>query len=118
MILIVEDDRDTQAILEKLLTHYNYPFHITSSSKEALAYCQENTPKLLLVDISLPDMNGFELTKELRKIDKMKKCPIVVMSVNVAELFKEKGIESGATDYLEKPLTPSTLKSLAEKYIP
>ncbi|MCM1156124.1 MAG: response regulator transcription factor [Roseburia sp.] len=99
-ILIIEDDNDLAAITADMLGGYGYETTIAAGCGEAFALLSKEQFKLLLVDINLPDGNGFELCKELRRISKV---PVIFASARTNEDDKIRGFEMGGDDYLAKP---------------
>lgn len=99
-ILIIEDDNDLAAITADMLRDYGYETKIAASCDEAFAVLAKEQFKLLLMDINLPDGNGFEVCKELRL---MSKVPVIFASARTNEDDKIKGFEMGGDDYLAKP---------------
>ncbi|MCM1040058.1 MAG: response regulator transcription factor [Ruminococcus sp.] len=99
-ILIIEDDNDLAAITADMLGGYGYETTIAAGCDEAFALLSREQFKLLLVDINLPDGNGFELCKELRRISKV---PVIFASARTNEDDKIRGFEMGGDDYLAKP---------------
>lgn len=99
-ILIIEDDSDLAAITADMLDGYGYETKIAASCDEAFAILAKEQFKLLLMDINLPDGNGFELCKELRLISNV---PVIFASARTNEDDKIKGFEMGGDDYLAKP---------------
>ena len=99
-ILIIEDDSDLAAITADMLCSYGYETKIAASCGEAFEILAKEQFKLLLMDINLPDGNGFEICKELRL---MSKVPVIFASARTSEDDKIRGFEMGGDDYLAKP---------------
>lgn len=99
-ILIIEDDSDLAAITADMLCSYGYETKIAASCDEAFEILAKEQFKLLLMDINLPDGNGFEICKELRL---MSKVPVIFASARTSEDDKIRGFEMGGDDYLAKP---------------
>jgi two-component system phosphate regulon response regulator PhoB len=99
-ILIVEDHLALGRILQKLLAGYNSPAHATTA-KQALEHIERKQPDLILLDITLPDMNGLELAKRLRQNNQIKSMPILAMSGRDVE--RPKYVEAGCDDFILKP---------------
>ena len=99
-ILVVEDNVELKDVLERFLLHEGYRIHCVENGKDALEYLQEQEVSLLLLDIMLPDMDGFHICEEVRKnID----LPIMIMSARTLVSDQLLGYELGADDYIEKP---------------
>jgi len=106
-ILIVEDDKNILTGLVDNLTMEGYQTIIARDGKAALKQAQERKPDLIILDIMLPKLNGFEVCKEfkLRGIN----APIIIISARAQEADKVLGLELGADDYVTKPFSPREL---------
>lgn len=99
-ILIVDDDKDLSLITADMLESYGYEVMSASDPDEAFILLEDTTVHLILLDINLPEMNGFEVCRELRCISKV---PVIFASARTGEDDKIKGLDIGGDDYLEKP---------------
>lgn len=99
-ILIIEDDRDLAAITKDLLENYGYCVKTAESCADAFEILTHERFQLLLMDINLPDGNGFEVCRELRRVSRV---PVIFASARTGEDDKIKGLDMGGDDYLEKP---------------
>ncbi|QKF74343.1 two-component system response regulator, putative CusR [Aliarcobacter faecis] len=100
-ILLLEDDLILNEILEEHLKEQNYQVFTTFSSDEAEKYLYSQNFDLLLLDVNVPNLNGFDLLKELRK-NSIKTPAIFITSLNMIEDM-QKGFDSGCDDYIRKP---------------
>ena len=100
-ILLLEDDLILNEILEEHLNNKDFQVVTTFSSNEAIKYLYSQTFDLLLLDVNVPDLNGFELLKELRK-NNILTPTIFITSLNMVEDM-QKGFDSGCDDYIKKP---------------
>ena len=100
-ILLLEDDLILNEILEEHLTNQKLQVITTFTSNEAIKYLYSETFDLLILDVNVPDLNGFELLKELRKNNILTPA-IFVTSLNMVEDM-QKGFDSGCDDYIKKP---------------
>lgn len=99
-ILIVDDDRDLSFITADTLESYGYEVMSAANPDEAFALLENVQFQLILLDINLPGMSGFEVCQELRRISKV---PVIFASARTGEEDKIKGLDIGGDDYLEKP---------------
>lgn len=106
-ILIVEDDKHILTGLVDNLELEGYKTVIAGDGKEALRQAAETSPDLILLDIMIPKLNGFEVCKELKL--KGIKAPIIILSARAQEADKVLGLELGADDYVTKPFSPREL---------
>lgn len=106
-ILVVEDDNNIMTGLVDNLELEGYKTIIARDGKEALRQARDKGPDLIILDIMLPRLNGFEVCKEL-KIQGIK-APIIILSARAQEADKVLGLELGADDYITKPFSPREL---------
>ena len=117
-ILLVEDNPDNSMLALKILQHAGYEVFLAEDGYQALDYCKENIPQLILMDISLPGIDGFEVTKNLREMDTFSQVPIIALTAHALDGFSEKNKAAGCNDYLTKPYLPKDLKEIITKHIP
>ncbi len=105
-ILIVDDERDIADLLEVYLKNENYIIYKYYSAKEALAFIKEEEVDLAILDIMLPDINGFTLCQKIRE---KYVYPIIMLTAKDEETDKITGLTLGADDYVTKPFRPLEL---------
>ncbi|MBR1743898.1 MAG: response regulator transcription factor, partial [Lachnospiraceae bacterium] len=105
-ILIVDDDVDLSFIISDMLESYGYVVTCVETSEEALAALEEKSFHLILLDINLPDRDGFELCGELRKVSTV---PVIFASARTNENDRITGFDIGGDDYLPKPYSMKEL---------
>jgi CheY-like chemotaxis protein len=120
-ILLVEDNLMNQKVVMFNLKKLNCDITPVSNGKEALENFKNNSYDLILMDIMLPEMNGYEITTEIRKFEKIKEIKnpvtIIALTANTYENDKEKCLSVGMNEYLSKPFSAQQLIKLIEKYI-
>lgn len=102
-ILIVEDDRDLVKLLQINLLDEGYDVHTARDGQQALELFQQLAPSLLILDIMLPKLDGFEVCKQIRQEDR--KVPILMLTAKAEEVDTILGLELGADDYMTKPFS-------------
>ena len=105
-VLIVEDDRAICNFIRRVLEANGYEALIAFSGREALSMLTSHCPDVVILDLGLPDMDGFEVITELRKWSLM---PVVVVSARTDEREKVRVLDAGADDYITKPFGTSEL---------
>lgn len=110
-ILIVEDDRAISEMLKMSLTANNYGVTIADDGKQALDHLSIFTPDLLLLDWMLPDTDGPSLIKQIRIIPVHEDLPILMLTARAEEEDKIKGLNTGADDYMTKPVSLQELNA-------
>ena len=120
-ILLVEDNLMNQKVVMYNLKKLNCTITPVSNGKEALEIFKNNNYDLVLMDIMLPEMNGYEITIEIRKFEKLNEIKnpvtIIALTANTFENDKEKCFSVGMNEYLSKPFTAQQLIKKIEKYI-
>ncbi len=102
-ILIVEDDEDLSELIKIQLTDLNFSIEQSFNGLEALDKARNNPYSLVILDVMLPGMDGFEICKSIRKDDPQ--TPILMLTAKAEEIDKIMGLEFGADDYLTKPFS-------------
>lgn len=103
-ILYIEDDLANRTLVKRILEAEGYRVLEAESGNEGLEIARDQRPALIFVDISMPDMDGYEVTRQLRRMDGVRGTPIVALTANVMKGDREKSLEAGCTDYIQKPL--------------
>ncbi len=110
-ILIVDDDIDSLKLIGLMLQRHNYEVIAANNGSQALSKAVSELPDLIILDVMMPDMNGYEVTKRLRDNPKTKPIPIIMFTAKTLIDDKVAGFEAGADDYLTKPTHPAELAS-------
>lgn len=100
-ILMVEDEKELAKLLKIYIERANYTIQLVTSGEEALDFLKNNTVKMLLLDITLPNLDGFVVCREVRR---MGSIPILIISARVSKEDQLNGFRLGADDYLENLL--------------
>jgi two-component system, OmpR family, KDP operon response regulator KdpE len=106
MVLVIEDDPQMLRFLRTLLRSHGYQLHIETTGKEGLAAAAQHNPDVILLDLSLPDLDGLTVTRQLRAWSAI---PLVVISARDGEADKVEALDLGADDYLTKPFSSGEL---------
>lgn len=117
IILIVEDNEDNSLLVEKILNYYGYKTVVASRGNAALLYCETDQPDLILMDLSLPDIDGLEVTRLLRKQTRFQQVPIIALTAHAMHGIQELAKEVGLNDFLTKPCLPNDLIKIVRKYL-
>jgi signal transduction histidine kinase/CheY-like chemotaxis protein len=115
--LVAEDNVTNQTLLKFILQQWNLDYDLAESGKQALELINKNKYDLVLMDIQMPVMDGYEAAKRIRKeINSV--IPIIAMTAHVLPTEREKCIQSGMNDYISKPLKEAEFLQLLKKYLP
>jgi two-component system, sensor histidine kinase and response regulator len=116
-ILLAEDNATNQKLAIRLLQKAGYPVDVVSNGQEAVDAVQKMDYKMVLMDVQMPEMDGFEATKKIRELDpKYINLPIIAMTAYAMAGDRERCLEAGMNDYLSKPLNVDELFKVIEKY--
>lgn len=107
-ILLVDDEKDIVEFLKYNLEQENYEVVVGYDGEEALEKLNE-TPDLIILDIMMPKLDGFEACKRIREKKDFEHTPIIFLTAKAGEANEIKGLELGASDYIQKPISPKKL---------
>ncbi len=110
-ILLVDDEPDILEFLSYNLKKENYYVFTASNGKEAIAIAKKEIPQLIVLDVMMPEMDGMEVCRELRKNEKLKDTLIAFLTARNEDYSQISGFDSGADDYITKPIKPSVFLS-------
>ncbi len=116
-VLVVEDNAVNMKLLKLVLKRYGHEALEALTGGEAVAKAESEKPDLILMDIQLPDMDGLEATRRIRKLPSMKTVPIIAITSYAMAGDREKIIEAGCNGYFEKPINPLTIMGEIDKII-
>lgn len=108
-ILIVDDEERNVKLLDALCTNLGYKVIAASNGKEAIEITKLESPDLILMDVMMPEMNGFEATEILKSDDKCKHIPVIILTALGEKKDRIAGIQKGANDFLTKPFDTQEL---------
>ena len=108
-ILVVEDDSDIRELISFNLELSGYAVSAVDRGEDALKAALETTPDLVLLDIMLPAMNGFEVCDQLKENPQLKDIPVIMLTARTDDEDIIRGLETGADDYITKPFRPKIL---------
>lgn len=108
-ILVIEDDPEILALLNTELSRHYYHVRVASDGLTGMAEAQRRPPALIILDLMLPVLNGWEVCRSLKRHSKTRTVPLVILTALAAEDERVKGLELGADDYLTKPFSMKEL---------
>lgn len=108
-ILVVDDDPNALRLIGYALQRQNYEIVVAQNGEEALAKAQSEKPDLIILDIMMPAMDGYEVLRRLRNMPGIDRVPVILFTAKSQVDDKISGFEAGADDYLTKPVTPAEL---------
>ncbi|MGB9697911.1 MAG: response regulator [Thermodesulfobacteriota bacterium] len=114
-ILVVDDDELVLIAIQELLSPLGFWVVKSSSGADALEKINQEKFDLIILDIIMPEMDGFEVCQRIRQSESYTETPIMMLTAKSGEEDKERGIEVGANLYLPKPISPKKLIALVEE---
>ncbi len=103
-VLVVDDDRTNLAVIEKMLVSQGFKVKLVASGKEALDSVKDHLPDVILLDVMMPGMDGFEVCKRLKSSEETRLIPIIIVTALREREDKIKGFESGCDEFISKPI--------------
>lgn len=116
-LLIVEDNQDSRDLVIKILRNRNYQLIEAVDGEEGLEKAIAEQPDIILLDISLPKMGGFEVAKNLRLREEFKHTSIIALTAHAMKGDKEKALQAGFNGYISKPINIRELPDQIEYYV-
>ena len=116
-VLLAEDNEINQQVALELLTGLGLQVTIASDGKEALHYAETEDFDLVLMDIQMPHMDGFEATSRIQELERCQSLPIVAMTAHAMAGDREKSLNAGMVDHINKPIDPEELYVTVRKWI-
>ena len=116
-ILYVEDNPDNRSLIRRVLEAEDYAVVEAINAKQALEKLEDSNIDLVLMDINMPDMDGYTLTAKIKAIQKFSKIPIVAVTANVMRGDREKSLGAGCDGYIQKPIDIDALSQQIERFI-
>ena len=116
-ILYVEDNIDNRTLVRRILLSEDYNLIEAVNAMEALKVLETTKPDLILMDINMPDMDGYTLTARIKTTPGFERVPILALTANVMRGDKEKTLEAGCDGYIQKPLDIDQLIREVERFL-
>jgi CheY-like chemotaxis protein/HPt (histidine-containing phosphotransfer) domain-containing protein len=116
LILLVEDNEINQQVAREILEGAGHKVMLANNGQEAVNAVKENTYDVVLMDIQMPVMDGYEATRSIRKDPRFKDLPIIAMTAHAMAGDREKSLEAGMNDHVSKPIDPDTVYRTLEKW--
>lgn len=116
-VLHVEDNFDNRLLVRRLLQAYGYTVIEAENASKAREVLKTNQPDLILMDINMPDVDGYTLTNELKAMPKLQGIPIVAITANVMKGDRERTLSAGCDGYIEKPIDVDKFIDQVDRFI-
>lgn len=118
-ILYIEDNRDNRMLVRRILMASDYDFQIeeADNARTGIEMARQNRPDLILMDLSMPEMDGLTATRHIRSMNELKDVVIVALTANVMQGDRERTLEAGCDGYIRKPVDVDRLPEEIIQYI-
>ena len=118
-VLYIEDNRDNRMLVRRILMASDYDFQVVEAdnARTGIEIATQSPPDIILMDMSMPEMDGLTATRLLRGIDHLRHVPIVALTANAMEGDRERSLEAGCTGYIRKPIDVDKLPDEILHYI-
>lgn len=117
-ILVVEDQADNRKILRDLLTNSGFKVIEAINGMEGLQLARSSQPDLILMDIQLPGIDGYEVTRKIKNDENLKSIPVIVVTSYALSGDAAKAFEAGCDAYVAKPYSPRKMLAKVKEYLP
>lgn len=116
-ILYIEDNLDNRVLIRRILQAEGYKVLEAGDAAQALGIMQQHIPDLILMDINMPDVDGFTLTTQLKQRPDMKGVPIIALTAYALQGDRERGMQAGCDGYIEKPIDVDNLTRQISRFL-
>jgi two-component system cell cycle response regulator DivK len=116
-ILYIEDNPDNRTLVRRVLQSEGYAIREAADGPIGLKMAADQQPDLVLMDINLPEIDGYEVTARLKQLPGMSKVPVIAVTANVMKGDREKTLAAGCDGYIQKPIDIDTLASQIEYFL-
>jgi DNA-binding response OmpR family regulator len=111
VVLVADDDDDIRDLVAFRLDRAGYEVLRAGDGQQALDLAREHLPDLAVLDVMMPKLTGYDVTRELRADAATSRIPVILLTARVQEADVARGFEAGADDYVKKPFSPQELKA-------
>jgi DNA-binding response OmpR family regulator len=116
-ILVVDDEPTLVRLMEFILAKQGHTMLVATNGEDAIARAREEKPDLILLDIMMPRVDGYQVARTIRADEEIKSTPIIMLSAKAQDEDIQKGMEVGVDEYITKPFAPDLLVSVVNDYL-
>jgi two-component system alkaline phosphatase synthesis response regulator PhoP len=116
-IAIVEDEAELASLIDYNLKRHGYETQVLNGSQGTLKALEQQRPDLVVLDVMLPDMDGFELCRQIRQSAVLGRTPVLFLTARSDEVDRVLGLEIGGDDYMTKPFSPRELMARVKAHL-
>jgi DNA-binding response OmpR family regulator len=111
VVLVADDDDDIRQLVTFRLERAGYTVVEAADGEEALRVCREARPDLAVLDVMMPKLTGYDVTRRIRQDEALSAMPVILLTARVQDGDVAQGFDAGADDYLKKPFSPQELRA-------
>ncbi len=116
-LLVAEDEKDVRELIEIILRYHGFEVVSARDGREAIAAAEAEQFDLILLDVRMPRVDGYEACRRLRQMESTRDIPVIMLSALGQEAEKTEGLAAGADEYLVKPFTPNSLVATVNRHL-
>ena len=116
MVLYVEDNYDNRVLIRRVLEAEGYAMCEASTPEAAFEQIESHNPNIILMDINMPEMDGYTLTAKIKENPAYENIPVIAVTANVMRGDKERSLEAGCDGYIQKPIDIDLLTEQIERF--
>jgi two-component system cell cycle response regulator DivK len=116
-VLYIEDNLDNMTLVKRVLEVEGYEVIEAETGRDGLAKAMQKIPDIVITDINLPDIDGYEVTESLKKDRKTAHIPVIAMTANVMKKDRQNVLEAGCDGYISKPIDIDDLPAQIESFL-
>ncbi|HUH12464.1 MAG TPA: response regulator [Longimicrobiales bacterium] len=116
-VLLVEDNEDNLVVYRTILDHVGYHVIEARDGEEGVNRAREELPDMVLIDVSIPKMDGWEVTRRLKAGDDTRHIPVVALTAHALEEDRQRAVDAGCDGYLAKPVEPRRVVEEVQKFV-
>jgi len=116
-VLYVEDNLENRMLIRRVLEADGFRVILASGAAEALQVLQHEKPQLILIDVSMPEVDGYTLTRQIKGLAGFERVPIIALTANVMRGEKERALQAGCDGYIPKPVDIDMLPQQIESFL-
>ncbi len=116
-VLYIEDNLENRMLIRRVLEAEGFRVILASGAAEALQILQQEKPHLILVDVSMPEVDGYTLTRKIKALSGFERVPIIALTANVMRGERERALQAGCDGYIPKPVDIDALPQQIESFL-
>jgi two-component system cell cycle response regulator DivK len=116
-VLYVEDNLENRMLIRRVLEAEGFRVILASGAAEALQVLQHEKPQLIMIDVSMPEVDGYTLTRQIKGLAGFERVPIIALTANVMRGEKERALQAGCDGYIPKPVDIDMLTQQIESFL-